>query len=218
MSHALLAIGFGIVAATAPRPLACSIQLTDSPNPYRNRPWWFVGGAGLVLVLAAVVVVIVSRIVIAAGAAPSERVDSSDVLLGSAILAAVVIGLLVRSRRNNQPALLTDHMDLTPRQCLWAGTGVMASGIAPLALFLAAINELVLHGGDWVTSYLLLLATIVLVLLPGMVPPLLETLAPNRVDRISPGLFQWALRPAPWVSAGLFTLCGAFLLIRGLTG
>lgn len=217
MLHAVLALAFALVAASAPRPLACAIQLRDSPHGGRARSWRFVGGQGLVLIGAAAFVVITSRVVIATGAAPNDRIDTSDVLLGSLILVSLVVGAAHWWRHGRQLVLLHNHMNLTPQQSLMAGVRVLATNVSSLALFIAAINEIVLHGGTWTSSYLLLLAVIVLMLLPAMVPPVIDALLPTTVDRVLPMLFRWATTSAPVASGVLLAASGVFLLVRGLT-
>lgn len=217
MLHAVLAVAFALVAASAPRPLACAVQLRDSPHGGRARSWRFVGGQGLVLIAASAFVVIASRVVIATGAAPLDRIDTSDVLLGSLILVGLVVGAADWWRHGRHLVLLDNHMNLTPQQSMIAGSRVMAANVSSLALFIAAINEIVLHGGTWTSSYLLLLAVIVLVLLPAMAPPVIDALLPASVDRVLPRLFVWATTTGPVVSGVLLAASGVFLLVRGLT-
>jgi len=218
MSHAALAIVFALAAASAPRALASSIQLLDGPHIDRTRSWRFVGGQGVALLAAAAVVVVVSRTVIALGAAPSERIDTSDVVLGALILASLVIGAVDWQRRGRRIVLLGNPLALTPPQCLGVGARLMATNAAALLLFVAAINELVLNGGRWLPTYLLLLSVLMLVLLPSMLPPALEALAPNSVDRMLPGLFRWATTTGPLVSGALIAASGGLLLVRGFVG
>lgn len=219
MDYALTAVALAVVAGLQPTTLVRSIALLDRPPPGRTLAWRFAMGLAATLGVVAVVTGLGTRAIVRGGSVPTAEIDTSDVLLGSIALLAALIGLaglLRRGGTNRVASELPQRSVIGPLAGFGLGVRTMAISIASLALYIAAVGELMFIDDLWGLAAVLLVVVTTTTLGAGLLPPSLEALAPERAEQALPRLHAWALASGP-LTAGLLTgLTGAALVVRGI--
>lgn len=219
MDHAVAAIALAVVASLQPTTLVRSVALLDRPPPGRTLAWRFALGLATTLLVVAVVAVGSILVIIRGSTVPTTEIDSSDVLLGGVALLAALGGLVAVIRRGD-PQEVAPELPLRSVAGPFAGFGLgmrtMAVSIAPLALYIASVGEIVSIDELWGLATVLLVVVTAAVLGPGLVAPSLEAVSPERAEQTLPRLHTWALTSGP-LTAGLASgLAGAALVLRGI--
>lgn len=219
MDHALAAIALAFVASLQPTTLVRSVALLDRPPPGRTLAWRFALGLGATLFLVAIVAGGGIIAIIRGSAVPTAKLDSTDVLLGGIALLAALAGLVALVRRGGPDDVAPE----LPRSSVagpFAGFGLgmrtMALSLAPLALYIAAVGEVVSIEELWGFAAVLLVAVTAATLGAGLVAPTIEALSPERAEQLLPRLHEWALTSAPPTAGLLAGLAGAALVLRGI--
>lgn len=222
MVYAVAALLLAVVAGVQPTAFVRSVGLLDRPPPGRTLAWRFAIGLGITLFAVALLAAVGSIVFIRGGTArPTTELDSSDVVLGGiALVSGLVMVAMARLRRGNVvlPVEMPQDAPSGPLAGVGLGMRTMAGSIAPLALYIAAVSEIVSIQGLWGLATVLLVAVTMLVLAAGLLAPSLDALAPERADGLLPRLHAWARTSGPVTAGLLSTLAGAGLVIRGLLG
>jgi len=219
MDHAVAAIALAVVASLQPTTLVRSVALLDRPPPGRTLAWRFALGLGATLLLVAGVAGVTILTIIRGSTVPTTEIDTSDVLLGGIALLAALGGLVVVMRRggpDEEPPELPLRSLAGPMAGFGLGMRTMAVSFAPLALYIAAVGEIVSIDELWGFAAVLLVVVTAAALGAGLVAPSLEALSPERAEQALPRLHVWALTSGP-LTAGLASgLAGAALVLRGI--
>jgi hypothetical protein len=219
MDHALAAIALAVVASLQPTTFIRSVALLDRPPPGRALAWRFALGLTTTLLLVAIVAGGSILTIIRGSTVPTTEIDSSDVLLGAIALLAALGGLVALMRGRGPQGVapeLPQRSVAGPFAGFGLGLGTMAVAVAPLALYIAAVGEIVSIDELWGLATVLLVVVTIAVLAPGLTAPSLEALSPERAEQTLPRLHTWALTSGP-LTAGLASgLAGAALVLRGI--
>ena len=219
MGYVVGALALALVAGLQPTTLLRSVAFLDHPPPGRTLAWRFAAGLAATLLGVAVVAGVGASIVIRGSTVPTSRIDSSDVVLGGVALVAALVGLASNPRHRPAPDQLPDLPAASlagPVAGFGLGVRTMATSIAPLALYIAAVGEIVSIAGLWGLASVLLVVVTAMVLGAGLIPPSLEAATPDRAARMLPRLIEWALTAGPRTAAVLTGIAGAALVVRGI--
>lgn len=219
MDHAVAAIALAVVASLQPTTFIRSVALLDRPPPGRTLAWRFALGLATTLLLVAVVAGGSILTIIRGSTVPTTEIDSSDVLLGGVALLAALGGLVNLIRRGGPQEVapeLPQRSVAGPLAGFGLGMRTMAVSIAPLALYIASVGEIVSIDELWGLATVLLVVVTIAVLGPGITAPSLEAVSPERAEQALPRQHTWALTSGP-LTAGLASgLAGAALVLRGI--
>lgn len=219
MDHVVVALALAVVASLQPTTLVRSIALLDRPPPGRTLAWRFAIGLTAMLLLVGVVAGGSTLTIVRGSTVPTTQIDSSDALLGGIALLAALGGLLrvtIRGGGDDAPPELPQRSVTGPLAGIGLGMRTMAGSLAPLALYIAAVGEVVSIDQLWGLATVLLVVVTIAVLGPGLIAPTLEALSPERAEQTLPRLHAWALSSGPLTAGLLSGLAGAALLLRGI--
>ena len=219
MDHAVAAVALAVVASLQPTTFVRSVALLDRPPPGRTLAWRFALGLATTLLVVAVVAGGSILTIIRGSTVPTTEIDSTDVLLGGAALLAALGGLIAVIRRGGAEGVapeLPQRSVAGPLAGFGLGMRTMAASIAPLALYIASVGEIVSIDQLWGLATVLLVVVTAALLGPGLIAPSLEAVSPERAEQTLPRLHTWALTSGP-LTAGLASgLAGAALVLRGI--
>ena len=219
VDHALAAIALAVVASLQPTTLVRSVALLDRPPPGRTLAWRFALGLAATLFVVAVVAGGSTLRIIRGSTVPTTEIDSTDVLLGGIALLAALAGLLVLMVRRGPDEVapeLPQRSVAGPFAGFGLGMRTMVVSIAPLALYIAAVAEIVSMDQLWGLAAVLLVVVTIAALGPGLIAPALESVSPERAEQVLPRLHTWALTSGPLTAGLLGGLAGAALVLRGI--
>lgn len=213
MMNIVIALLLAFVAAAQPTTTLRSIELLNTPYMARARSWRFIGGLATTLGVVGLGAAIAVRSVIQSANVPTASVDTSDVVMGALTLVGVVVALVLQ--RSNRR---TDRLDSDQAETAFFlfGMRTMALNLSAVALYVAAVNELFASGGSWITIEILLIVVTMMILLPGVLPLLIESLAPTTADRTISRLRRLCETNGPAIAVSTWAIAGVGLLVRGL--
>lgn len=213
MMNIIIALVLAAVAAAQPVTTVRSIELISTPYMARARSWRFIGGLATTLGLVGLGAAIVERSLIEGSSVPTTAIDTTDVVLGAITLIGVVVALAVHRSTRRVDRLDSDRADTA---FYLFGIRTMATNISSVALYVAAVEALFASGGSWITTEILLIVITALLLLPGVLPLLIESTAPASADYAIDKLRRLCTTNGPIIAMSAWAIAGAGLLIRGL--
>jgi hypothetical protein len=213
MVNLSIALVLGVIAAAQPTTALRSIELLNTPYQARARAWRFVGGLATTLGVVGLGAAIAVRWFIQGSSVPTTAIDTTDVVLGSITLAGVVVALLWK-----RSSMQTDQMasDRAEAAYYLFGVRTMATSLSAIALYVATVNEIFAGGGPWVSIEILLIVVTALVLLPGLLPLMVETIAPASADPLLDRLRVLCRTNGPTIAVAAWAIAGTGLMVRGL--
>ena len=215
MVNIVIALMLALVAAAQPTTTMRSIELLSTPYMARARSWRFIGGLATTLGVVGLGAAIAERSLIQGTSVPNAAVDTSDVVLGAIALVGVVVAVVLHSGNRLADRLDSDRSDIA---FFLFGMRTMAINISSIALYVAAVNELFASGGSWITIEILLIVITVMILLPGALPLLIESLSPATADHTISRLRRVCETNGPALAMSAWAIAGAALVVRGLLG
>lgn len=213
MMNIVIALVLALVAAAQPTTVVRSIELLSTPYMARARSWRFIGGLATTLGVVGLGAAIAVRSFIQGANVPTTAVDTSDIVLGALTLVGVVVALVLQRSNRRTDRLDSDRTDAA---FYLFGMRTMAVNISAVALYVAAVNELFASGGSWITIEILLIVVTVIILLPGAVPLLIESLSPATADRTIGRLKRLCETTGPAIAMSAWAIAGVGLVVRGL--
>lgn len=213
MMSIVIALALGVIAAAQPTTALRSIELLSTPYMARARSWRFIGGLATTLGVVGLGAAIAVRSIIEGSSVPTTAIDTSDVVLGAIIVIGVVVALAMGRSSRRVDRLESDRSDAA---FYVFGIRTMATNISVVALYVAAVNELFTSGGSWITIEILLIVITALVLLPGVLPLLIEATAPASADYTIDKLRRLCTTNGPVIAMSAWAIAGAGLMVRGL--
>jgi hypothetical protein len=213
MVNLTIALVLGVIAAAQPTTALRSIELLSTPYKARPRAWRFVGGLATTLGVVGLGAAIAVRSFIQGSSVPTTAIDTTDVVLGAITLAGVVVALLWQCSFAH-----TDRIGSNRAEAAYYLFGIrtMATNVSAIALYVAAVNEIFAGGGSWISVEILLIVVTALVLLPGLLPLTIETIAPASADRPIDRLRVLCRTNGPNIAMAAWAIAGAGLMVRGL--
>lgn len=215
MMNIVIALLLALVAAAQPTTTVRSIELLSTPYMARARSWRFVGGLATTLGVVGLAAAVAVRSFIRGTSVPNAAVDTSDVVLGAIAVVGVVVAMFLRRGNRRIDRLDSDRSDIA---FFLFGMRTMAVNISSIALYVAAVNEVFTSGGSWITIEILLIVVTILILLPGVLPLLIESLAPATADYTIGQLRRVCETNGPAIAMSAWAIAGAALVVRGLLG
>jgi hypothetical protein len=213
MMNIIIALVLAVIAAAQPVTTVRSIELISTPYMARARSWRFIGGLATTLGVVGLGAAIAERSLIQGSSVPTTAIDTTDVVLGAITLIGVVVALTLHRSTRRVDRLDSDRADTA---FYLFGIRTMAINISSVALYVAAVEALFASGGSWITTEILLIVITALVLLPGVLPLLIESTAPASADYAIDKLRRLCTTNGPMIAMSAWAVAGAGLLVRGL--